>query len=95
MLTLQNLDGTVNDRWNGARVTDLAITEDGKRMVAICHEKKIRIYDLAKRLEVASISEANPITSVCLTHDGKHAIVNVTTQVSDCALRYGFLFIYN
>jgi len=33
-------------RWTGARVTDLVVSRDGQKMVAVCHERKIRIYDL-------------------------------------------------
>lgn len=91
---LQNIDGTQVHRWLGARVTDLAISQDGMTMVAICHEKKIRIYDLEKKTEdryrcshceiyliVCSIQEDHPITSLCLSQDSRYALVSVSIQV--------------
>lgn len=58
----------------------MAINHDGSKMVAICHEKKIRIYDLTEKTEVC-IQEDNAITSLALSKDSKTALVNVAAQV--------------
>ena len=44
---LQSIEGNPIHRWAGARVTDLAITSDGSKLLAVSSEKKIRVYDLA------------------------------------------------
>ena len=74
------MDGTILYRWVGARVTDLAITSDGTRMVTICHEKKIRIYHLIEKSET-SIQEDFNVTSLSLSSDSTCALVNVSSQV--------------
>lgn len=67
-------------RWLGARVTDLALNKDGSKLIAICHEKKIRIYDLAEKTELC-IQEESAITSLNLSADSRHALVNTASQV--------------
>eukprot|EP00741_Cyanophora_paradoxa_P019883 tig00021178_g19189.t1 len=46
LLVLTDIDGNELRRWTGARINDLAVSHDGKQIVAICSEKKIRLYDL-------------------------------------------------
>ena len=76
---LWNIDGEIRYRWVGARVTDLAITHDGQKMVAVCHEKKIRVYDLEKKTEVC-LQEDNSITSLSLSSDSRYALINLSAQ---------------
>eukprot|EP00123_Amoebidium_parasiticum_P009863 comp19753_c0_seq1/m.23599 comp19753_c0_seq1/g.23599 ORF comp19753_c0_seq1/g.23599 comp19753_c0_seq1/m.23599 type:complete len:567 (-) comp19753_c0_seq1:281-1981(-) len=73
------LDGTLLHTWTGARINDMAITSDGERMVAICHEKKIRIYDLDGKHE-SFISETDSITSLSLSSDDRYIIVNISAE---------------
>jgi WD40 repeat protein len=56
------------------------VTNDGKYLVAVCHEKKIRIYDLEEMKELGSIQETESITSLCLSGDDKYALVNLSSQ---------------
>jgi hypothetical protein len=49
------LDGTVLYGWTGVRIMDLAINKDGTKMVAICPDKKIHIYDLISKKEEAYV----------------------------------------
>jgi hypothetical protein len=49
------LDGTTIHKWPGARIADLAINKEGTRMVAICHDDKLHIYDLITRKEEAYV----------------------------------------
>ena len=49
---LWNVDGNVVFKWTGIRVHDLAVTHNGKMMIAIS-EKKIRLFDLEDRHETA------------------------------------------
>lgn len=77
---LWNIDGTLLYRWLGARVTDLAVNHLGTKIIAICHEKKIRIYDLNEKNEKC-IQEDNAITSLFLSNDSKYVLTNVSSQV--------------
>jgi WD40 repeat protein len=76
---LQDKNGSLLYRWLGARVTDLAISHDGQKMIAVCHEKKIRIYDVEQHSETC-IQEDNSITSLCLSSDSRYALINVSAQ---------------
>jgi WD40 repeat protein len=50
-ILLWHIDGEVLHKWNGVRATDLAVTFDGKTLVAIS-DKKIRLYDLESKDEL-------------------------------------------
>lgn len=76
---LWGINGQLLHRWLGARVTDLAISHDGRQMIAVCHEKKIRIYDLIRKSE-RYIQEKDSVTSLCLSQDSKYALVNVSSS---------------
>ncbi|EGC37333.1 hypothetical protein DICPUDRAFT_46602 [Dictyostelium purpureum] len=67
--------------WQCARVNDLAIHKDGRQLIVICHEKKIRIYDLENEKKAeTSLNEADSITSMQLSKDCKYALVNTSCQ---------------
>ncbi|RUS16901.1 hypothetical protein BC937DRAFT_90666 [Endogone sp. FLAS-F59071] len=76
---LWSTDGNVLHKWSGPRVTDLAINGEGTRMYAICNEKKIWAYDLVDRSAQAlwTIQETGPLTSICLSLDGRFALINL------------------
>ncbi|CAG8522629.1 10420_t:CDS:10 [Funneliformis caledonium] len=77
---LWNLDGTIVHKWSGARIADLAINKEGTRMVAICHDNKLHIYDLETRKEEAIMDENAKLTSICLSSDCKYALLNLSTK---------------
>ncbi|RHZ47855.1 hypothetical protein Glove_566g10 [Diversispora epigaea] len=77
---LWNLDGTIVHKWNGARIMDLAINKDGTKMVAICHDGKLHIYNLETKKEEATLDENAKLTSICLSNDCKYALVNLSTK---------------
>jgi hypothetical protein len=59
---------------------DLAITRDGKMMIA-CSEKKIRLFNLEDKSEQRSLIYIESITSVYVAEDGIHLLVNLSIQV--------------
>ncbi|EFA80856.1 hypothetical protein PPL_06445 [Heterostelium album PN500] len=66
--------------WACARVNDMAIHRDGKQLIVICQEKKIRIFDIdAERPEI-SIAETEAIMSMALSQDSRYIIVNTSNQ---------------
>ncbi|KAI9023286.1 WD40-repeat-containing domain protein [Hyaloraphidium curvatum] len=75
-----SLAGEVVHSFMGSRVTDLAVNATGDRLVVVCHEKKIRLYDLESFQELRSVQETDSITSLCLSMDGTNALVNLATQ---------------
>lgn len=88
VIYLWNLNGEVLYKWTGIRVMDLAITMDGKTLIATS-EKRIRLYDLESKAEEAyihlvfntrSILENESITSVYVGDDGRHILVNLSIQ---------------
>ncbi|ORX89150.1 WD40 repeat-like protein [Basidiobolus meristosporus CBS 931.73] len=79
-LYLWNIQGSILYQWSNARVTDIAVSKDGKKMVSICADCKIRIYDLEKRLEQDYIKEDRRINSMRLSDDGRYVVVNLNDQ---------------
>ncbi|KAJ1640784.1 WD40-repeat-containing domain protein [Pavlovales sp. CCMP2436] len=84
LLLLWRTDGTVLQAWHGLRVHDLAVTHDGANVVAVCAERKIRVFRLGSfegspRLSSAgetSLPIAHPVTSIQLSRDCAHLLVN-------------------
>lgn len=68
--------------WRGMRmpkVLDLAVTSDGNNLITIFSDKEIRIFNVGTNTERV-ISEERPITSLSVSADGKHFIVNLNCQ---------------
>ncbi|CAG8603225.1 6203_t:CDS:2 [Racocetra fulgida] len=72
LLEIQN--GTILYTWTGARIMDLAINKEGTRMVAICHDEKLHIYNIETKKEEAIMDENAKLTSICLSSDCKYAL---------------------
>eukprot|EP00183_Erythrolobus_madagascarensis_P002470 CAMPEP_0185848838 /NCGR_PEP_ID=MMETSP1354-20130828/3564_1 /TAXON_ID=708628 /ORGANISM="Erythrolobus madagascarensis, Strain CCMP3276" /LENGTH=243 /DNA_ID=CAMNT_0028549285 /DNA_START=11 /DNA_END=742 /DNA_ORIENTATION=+ len=66
---------------HGVRVNDLAVTPDGKTLVVICTERKVRFYDLNKlsEMEERQIVENETPTSLSLSADGNRLLVNISS----------------
>ncbi|KAJ3062592.1 hypothetical protein HDU98_001529 [Podochytrium sp. JEL0797] len=76
-ILLWSLEGHVLHKWNGVRVTDLNITNDGSKMVTIS-DKRIRVFDMSTKEEILSLQEQDSITSINTSTDGRYALVNVS-----------------
>jgi len=76
-LYLWNVNGIILHQYPSSRVTDLAISKDGTRLVTICFEKKIRIFNVETGDEIGSIQETDFITSLCLSNDSRYALLNL------------------
>jgi len=79
------VDGSILHQWTpGPRIVDLAINTEGTKLVAICHEKKIHIYDLVRRVEEGIMEEDyqpnGKVTSICISNDCKYALLNLTPR---------------
>ncbi|KAH7302610.1 hypothetical protein KP509_23G079500 [Ceratopteris richardii] len=76
-----DIEGREVDVWQGIcvpRISDLAITADGKHMICIC-EKDIRIFNLKTKAEQI-INEDQCITSLSVSKDGRYLLVNLVSQ---------------
>ncbi|KAI8805922.1 WD40-repeat-containing domain protein [Cladochytrium replicatum] len=78
-LILWSVTGEILHKWSGSRITDLAVSADGMRVVAII-DKKIRTYSLTDKSELTTFQEKDDITSICLAKDGRHALVNLSNK---------------
>jgi WD repeat-containing protein 26 len=76
-----NLAGTVVHQWSLDRMFDLAITPDGNKMVAICNERKLHIYNVHDNFqELLSYQMPHNMTSVITSNDSKYALINSMAQ---------------
>ncbi|KAF3182569.1 hypothetical protein TWF225_006474 [Orbilia oligospora] len=92
-IVLWNLAGEALHTWQGSRIYDIVITPDGARLIAICTEHKIHIYDLTtpKRDEICVLNMKAPLTSISVTKDSRFAIVNMgqgSEQIQMVDLQY-------
>jgi len=76
---MMDIDGNEVKTWTCARINDLAISHDGKYMIVICQEKKIRIYNLEDKTE-DYIQETESITSLELSEDSQYLLVNISSH---------------
>ncbi|CAI7678555.1 unnamed protein product [Penicillium manginii] len=77
-LCLWSIRGPSIHRWKGSfRVQDCAISPDGKRLVAADTDFKIHVFDLDSREEDYCLSLSSKPTSVTISRDSKHLIVNL------------------
>lgn len=76
-LSLWGLQGQSIHKWLGPRIFDLAVTPDGKRLVAVCGEQKVHVYNLeTHELEYQAHMESN-MTSVSVSRDSKYMLINM------------------
>jgi len=75
-------DGVVLGQFSAAQVNDLAVTNDGKRVIVVCQEKKIRIRSLVDRTET-EIQEGDLVTSLALSSDNRHLLVNICSNSTE------------
>ncbi|XP_022743740.1 WD repeat-containing protein 26-like isoform X2 [Durio zibethinus] len=81
-ICLWDLDGRELEWWKGQRalrISDMAITDDGKRIISICRESAILLLDREAKFE-RLIEEVDMITSFSLSKDNKFLLVNLINQ---------------
>ncbi|XWS39633.1 hypothetical protein CRYUN_Cryun18bG0071800 [Craigia yunnanensis] len=81
-ICLWDLEGRELECWKGQRtlrISDMAITEDGKRIISICRESAILLLDREAKFE-RLIEEVGMITSFSLSKDNKFLLVNLINQ---------------
>ncbi|KAF5444444.1 hypothetical protein F2P56_033575 [Juglans regia] len=81
-ICLWDLDGRELECWKGQqtlRISDMAVTDDGKRIISICRETSILLLDREAKFE-RLIEEEEAITSFSLSKDSKFLLVNLINQ---------------
>ncbi|KAL2821824.1 WD40-repeat-containing domain protein [Aspergillus cavernicola] len=61
----------------GFRVQDCAITPDGRRLIAIDVEKKIRVFNFITHQEEYTLPLKSKATSIAISRDSRHMLVNL------------------
>ncbi|KAL2842417.1 WD40-repeat-containing domain protein [Aspergillus pseudoustus] len=63
---------------SGFRVQDCAITPDGRRLIAVDVEKKIRVFNFITHEEEYTLPLKSKATSIVVSKDSRHMLVNLT-----------------
>ncbi|KAF9426877.1 hypothetical protein BGZ94_005875 [Podila epigama] len=77
-LLLMSTSGEVLHSWT-IPVRDLAITSDGKTLVAT-NNTTIRLISLVDMVETKKFEEMDDITAICLSKDNRYLLVNTTVK---------------
>ena len=72
--------GVILHQFNENRIYDLAVTPDGKKLIAICTAKMLHIYDLDEKVETTYICLQTDLTSVHISSDSRYALINTAAQ---------------
>ncbi|XP_043688903.1 WD repeat-containing protein 26 homolog [Telopea speciosissima] len=81
-ICMWDLDGKELECWKGLRtlkISDMAITNDGKRIISMCRENAILLLDREAKVE-GEIEENQTITSFSLSRDNKFLLINLFNQ---------------
>ncbi|CAN6974001.1 hypothetical protein Bca4012_000412 [Brassica carinata] len=81
-ICMWDLDGRELECWKGQRtqkVSDIAMTDDGKWVVSVCKGSVISLFDREATVE-RLIEEEDMITSFSLSNDNKYLLVNLLNQ---------------
>ncbi|KAG7550003.1 WD40 repeat [Arabidopsis thaliana x Arabidopsis arenosa] len=81
-ICMWDLDGRELECWKGQRtqkVSDIAMTDDGKWLVSVCKDSVISLFDREATVE-RLIEEEEMITSFSLSIDNKYILVNLLNQ---------------
>eukprot|EP00958_Prasinococcus_capsulatus_P015250 scaffold1626_cov372-Prasinococcus_capsulatus_cf.AAC.4 len=83
-----NTKGEELECWEGSRINDLAISDDGAFLICLSADKKIRKYCFRTKKEDV-IEEKESCTSLCLSQDSQHLLVNIASQVGKTEASHG------
>ncbi|XP_077244579.1 WD repeat-containing protein 26 homolog [Tasmannia lanceolata] len=81
-ICMWDLDGKELECWKGQRtlkISDMAVTSDGKQIISMCRETAILLLDREAKIE-RLIEEDQTITSFTLSRDDKFLLVNLVNQ---------------
>jgi hypothetical protein len=80
-MKLSNTDGELLYTWSDVRFFHCAVTPDARKLVVICNDNDIHIFDLASREREFTRSVADKqLTSICISKDSRFALINVVPE---------------
>ncbi|XP_076464309.1 WD repeat-containing protein 26-like [Babylonia areolata] len=75
-----DIDGTMQDSWEGVRVQCLVCAPDSSLVLAADTHHRIRGYNFENMTDVPILQEEHPIMSFTVNDEGRLALLNVATQ---------------
>jgi WD repeat-containing protein 26 len=76
-MIMWDINGDVVHRWTGIRPLNMAITPDGNKLVVLCSDDIIHVYNLETRDQITAIKIDSSLTSVTISSDSRFALINV------------------
>lgn len=76
-MIMWDINGEVVHRWTGIRPLNMAITPDGTKLVVLCSDDIIHVYNLETRDQITAIKIDSSLTSVSISNDSRYALINV------------------
>lgn len=73
-------------RWTGSRVYDLVITPNGRRLAAICTQKKLHVYNFVTREKEYEIQMVSELTCISVSKDSRYILMNMGTGLQEVHL---------
>jgi len=77
---LMDIEGNEVHSWHGVRANDLTVTSDGKMLISICQERKMKLFDLEDKSCICTLSENVPLVALDLSNDNKHLVVSIARE---------------
>jgi WD40 repeat protein len=65
------IDGEENRPALAAASTDVAFIPDGKTLASASGDKTVRLWDVGRRVPIAVISHADPVSSAAFSYDAR------------------------
>ncbi|KAI5838083.1 WD40-repeat-containing domain protein, partial [Morchella snyderi] len=81
-----DLEGKEVYRWTGSRVYDLVITPNGRRLAAICTQKKLHVYNFVTREKEYEIQMVSELTCISVSKDSRYILMNMGTGLQEVHL---------
>jgi len=75
-----DIEGNEEHCWQGIRANDLSVTSDGDMLIAICQERKIKLFDLEDKVLINSLTENVPLVTMDLSADNKYAVICIARE---------------
>ncbi|ANB13981.1 glucose-induced degradation complex subunit GID7 [Sugiyamaella lignohabitans] len=80
-MILWDLDGREIHTWTNIRAQSMAVTPDGNRLIVICSDMIIHVFDLRTYEMITQISVSNKIlTSISVSRDSRYAVISVAPE---------------
>lgn len=81
---VMNVKGEILHSWKSARINDLVLTPDQTQLIAVCQEKKIRVFNMNNFHEIGDFvhnkeerfDQTVSMTSLSLSSDGRYLLIS-------------------